>query len=37
MIEKCITDKTKPFEIKTDSLIQFNTTDVDKFNAIAKK
>ncbi len=37
MIEKCITDKTKFFEIRTDSLIQFNTTDVDKFNAIAKK
>lgn len=37
MIEKCITDKTKPFEIKTDSLIEFNITDVDKFNIIAKK
>lgn len=37
MIEKCITDKTKIFEIKTNSLIEFNTTDVDKFNVIAKK
>lgn len=37
MIEKCITDKTKLFEIKTNNLIQFNTTDVDKFNIIAKK
>lgn len=37
MIEKCITDKTKLFEIKTNNLIQFNTTDVDKFNFIAKK
>lgn len=37
MIAKCITDKTKLFEIKTNNLIQFNTTDVDKFNIIAKK
>lgn len=37
MIEKCITNKTKFFEIKVDNLIQFNTSDVDRFNCIAKK
>ena len=37
MIQSCFTDKTNIFEIKTDGLIQFNTTDVKRFNAIAKE
>ena len=37
MIENCITDKTNFFEIKTDSITEFNITDADKFNVIANK
>lgn len=37
MIENCITKETKFFEFNCESLIEFNTNDIDKFNSIAKK
>lgn len=37
MIENCITKETKIFEIKCKSLIEFNTSDINKFNIISKK
>ena len=37
MIEDCIIDKTNLFEIKLDSITEFNINEVDKYNTIAKK
>lgn len=37
MIKRCIIKETEVFEVKCDSLIEFNTEDIDKFTLIARQ